>query len=157
MKILLVAMNSIHFTRWTDQLKDSGHEVYWFSSHGTGYSNKISWVEQVVDWKLRYPNLKGRYVVKNKLPFLYRLVRPLIERNTAVEFEKALLKIQPDVVHSFVLYISCASILSVMEKHKNIPWIYSSWGSDLYYYQNKPKYLRDIKRVLPRIDYLITD
>lgn len=157
MKILLVAMNSIHFTRWTEQLKESGHEVYWFNSHGTGYSNKIPWVEQVVDWKQKYPNLKGRHFIKSKFPFLYRWMQPIIENDTAKVFETALQQIKPDVVHSFVLYLSCAPILSVMEKYNNIPWIYSSWGSDLFYYKNKPKYLRDIKKVLPRIDYLMTD
>lgn len=157
MKILLVAMNSIHFTRWTDQLKDSGHEVYWFNIYGTGYSNKIPWVEQVVDWKQKYPNFKGRHFIKHKVPFLYRCIQPLIENDTAKAFEKVLLEIQPDVVHSFVLYISCAPILEVMQKHKNLPWIYSSWGSDLFYFKEKPKYLKDIKNVLPRVNYLITD
>jgi hypothetical protein len=44
-----------------------------------------------------------------------------------------------------------------MKKHQHLPWIYSSWGSDLYYFQNKPNYLADIKKVLPRINYLFTD
>ncbi len=30
MKILMVSMSSLHFIRWVDQLKDSGHEVFWF-------------------------------------------------------------------------------------------------------------------------------
>jgi glycosyltransferase involved in cell wall biosynthesis len=157
MKILLVSMNSIHFSRWADQLKDSGHEVFWFNIQGTGYSNRLPWVEQVADWKQKYPNLKGRYFIKNKLPIIYKLLKPLIERNTAGEFEKALESIKPDVVHSFVLYISCVPIFSVMEKYKNLPWIYSSWGSDLFYFKNIRKYLIDIKIVLPRINYLITD
>lgn len=150
-------MNSIHFTRWTDQLEDADHEVFWFNIHGTGYSNKIPWVEQVVDWKQKYPNIKGRHFVKNKIPFLYKLVSPLIEKDTAKAFENALQEIKPDVVHSFVLYISCVPILSVMKKYQNLPWIYSSWGSDLYFFKNKPKYLKDIKKVLPRVNYLITD
>lgn len=150
-------MNSIHFIRWADQLKDAGHDVYWFNIYGTGYSEKLSWVQQVVDWKQKFPNLKGRYFFKNKLPFLYKLISPLIENDTAKAFENALETIKPDVVHSFVLYISCAPILKIMERHKTLPWIYSSWGSDLYYFKNKPKYLKDIKRVLPRVNYLITD
>lgn len=157
MKILLVSMNSIHFTRWTNQLKDTGHEVYWFNVHGTGYNPKLPWVHQIVDWKHKYPRLKGRHFFKNKLPHVYNLIRPVIENNTTKIFEKAIEEIQPDVVHSFALYVSCSPILSVMQKHLHIPWIYSSWGSDLYYFKEVPKYLKDIKRVLPRINYLITD
>jgi glycosyltransferase involved in cell wall biosynthesis len=44
-----------------------------------------------------------------------------------------------------------------MQKFKDLPWIYSSWGSDIYYYRNIPKYRKDIKKVLPRVDYLFTD
>ncbi|WP_445955316.1 glycosyltransferase family 4 protein [Yeosuana sp.] len=157
MKILMVSMNSIHFTRWTSQLKDVGHEIYWFNILGTGYNPKLSWVQQIVDWKQRYPNLKGRYFIKNKLPFLYNFIKPLIEKSTIKTFEKAIQAIEPDIVHSFALYVSCAPILGVMKKYKSIKWVYSSWGSDLYYYQNIPNYLNDITSVLPHINYLFTD
>lgn len=157
MKILLVSMNSIHFSRWTDQLKDSGHEVYWFDILDSGRTHKLPWVNQIVGWKQKYPNLKGRSFVKKRFPWLYKKLGFIIENNTAKAFEEALLKIKPDVVHSFVLYISCTPILSVMQKHKNLPWIYSSWGSDLFYFRNFPKHKKDIKKVLPRINYLITD
>lgn len=157
MKILLVSMNSIHFLRWTEQLKDSGHEVYWFDTYDGGYSNRLSWVNQFNGWRQKYPNLKGRYFIKNKLPLVYKIIKPLLERNIAKEFEKVLQKINPDVVHSFVLYISCTPIFSVMQKHNNLQWIYSSWGSDLYFYKDIPKYKGDIIKVLPRIDYLFTD
>lgn len=157
MKILLVSMNSIHFVRWTEQLKNSGHEVYWFDILDSGYTSKLPWVEQIVGWKQKYPNLKGRHFFKKQMPWLYKRLSFMLENDTAKAFEEAVIKIQPDVIHSFVLYISCAPILSVMMKHKNLPWIYSSWGSDLFYFRNVPKYNKDIKRVLPRVNYLITD
>jgi glycosyltransferase involved in cell wall biosynthesis len=80
-----------------------------------------------------------------------------LENNVTREFDRVLREVKPDVVHSFVLYISCSPILPIMQKFKYIPWIYSSWGSDLYYFKNIPKYKKDILRVLPRINYLITD
>ena len=157
MKILMVSMNSIHFQRWTDQLKDSGHEVFWFNVRDGGYSENLSWVKQITGWKLKYPNLKGRLFIKKRLPWLYKKLSFLIEHSTEAAFEKTLLEIKPDVVHSFVLYVSCAPILKVMNNHPNIKWIYSSWGSDLFYFQHQPGYLKDIKRVLPRVNYLFTD
>ncbi len=157
MKILLVAMNSIHFVRWTDQLKDSGHEVYWFDILDGGRAARLPWVHQITGWKQKFPNFKGRYFLKKRMPWAYKILSPIFERNTQREFEKTLKAIQPDVVHSIVLYISAYPILKVMERYKSIGWIYSSWGSDLFYFKDIPRYKRHIQRTLPRIDYLITD
>lgn len=52
-KILMVAMPSLHFFRWTEQLKDAGFEVYWFDITGSGqYIERIHWVHQHTHWKL---------------------------------------------------------------------------------------------------------
>ena len=157
MKILMVSMNSIHFQRWTEQLKDSGHEIHWFNVRDGGYSEKLSWVNQIISWKQKFPNLKGRSFVKKRFPWLYEKLSFLVENKTAKIFEESLLEIKPDVVHSFVLYISCTPILKVMQKYSNIKWIYSSWGSDLFYFQHQADYLKNIKNVLPRVNYLFTD
>lgn len=157
MKILLVSMSSLHFFRWSEQLENSGHEVYWFDILDGSPTERLPWVKKINGWRLKYPNLKGRYFIKEKLPFLYKFLKPAIENSVEKAFEKTLLDVKPDLVHSFVLYISCGPILQVMLKHKNIPWVYSSWGSDLFYFQNDAKYLNDIKKVLARVDYLFTD
>lgn len=153
MKILMVSMNSIHFQRWTAQLRDSGHEVHWFDIRGGGKNVSLDFVTQHTNWKYRFK--KGRYLLKKiskVLPFL----KPIFERNTATIFQKKLQEIQPDVVHSFALYVSCTPILKVMKASK-IPWIYSSWGSDLFYFKEIPNYRKDIEAVLPEIDYIFTD
>ncbi|WP_299251634.1 glycosyltransferase [uncultured Lacinutrix sp.] len=153
MRILMVSMNSIHFQRWTNQLKDSGHEVFWFDINDGAIVPSLSWVTTFQSWKQKLPNLKGRYFIKNKLP----KVNNLLENDTAKAFEKILCEVQPDVVHSFVLYISCVPILNIMQKYNNIKWIYSSWGSDLFYFKNLPEYRKGIEDVLPRVNYLFTD
>lgn len=157
MKILMVSIPSLHFFRWTNQLQDSGHDVYWFDI--TGMSDKVErldWVSQKTGWKLKW-NYPGRVFIKRKFPGIYKTIQINNERNTATIFEKYLIEIKPDVVHSFALYLSCSPIISIMEKYQNQKWIYSSWGSDLFYFQNDPNYLKDIKRVLPRVNYLFTD
>lgn len=157
MKILMVSMPTLHFFRWANQLQTAGNEVYWFDI--TGMSKpvaKISWIQQKVGWKLKWDYL-GRIFIKNKFPTLYQSLQQFNEKETAVEFENYLKEVRPDVVHSFALYVSCAPIVTVMEKYPAQKWIYSSWGSDLFYFQNEPSYLKDIKRVLPRVNYLFTD
>ena len=118
--------------------------------------DRISWVHQIVGWKLRW-DFPGRSYIKVQWPKVYSWLQRLNERNTAVTFQKIVEEINPDVVHSFALYVACAPIVDIMKKHADIKWIYSSWGSDLFYFQQKPTYLIDIKNVLPRVNYLFTD
>jgi len=153
----MVSMVSIHFTRWVAQLKDSGHEVYWFDPLDGNYENqRLNWLHYCKQWRLKW-NFPGRYFIKNKFPWLYKLIQRINERPIDKAFEAYLQEVQPDVVHSFVMYMSCAPILEVMKKHHHIKWIYSAWGNDLYFYQNDSARLREIKACLPHIDYMFAD
>tara|TARA_R110002096_G_C14653248_1_gene726622 strand:- start:769 stop:1914 length:1146 start_codon:yes stop_codon:yes gene_type:complete len=157
MKILFVSMNSIHFQSWANQLKDSGHEVYWFDILDAGKKEaKLYWMNQITNWKLKL-NFPFRYFIKKSLPKLYTFIKRYNENDTVSVFEKKLLEIQPDVVHSFALQISCIPILSVMQKHSNFKWIYSSWGSDMYYSKEIGISKSDLEACLKRINFLITD
>ncbi len=157
MRILMVSMKSIHFERWTNQLKDSGHEVFWFDVNDGGRTSKLPWVTQITGWKKGFLKKRGRTFLKKYVPNLHRWLSNTFDTPVEKAFEQTLKEVQPDVVHSFVLYISCVPILEVMQQHPKLPWIYSSWGSDLYYFKEIETYRRDIERVLPRIDYLFTD
>ncbi|MFB3389167.1 glycosyltransferase [Flavobacterium sp. LAR06] len=157
MKILMVSIPSLHFFRWTSQLQDSGHEVYWFDITGmSARVERLNWVTQKTNWKLKW-NYPGRIFLKSKFPEINYKIQKINERETAKVFEEYLNEIKPDVVHSFALYLSCTPIISIMEKYSTQKWIYSSWGSDMFYFQNDSKYLKDIKWVLPRVNYLFTD
>ncbi|WP_299684308.1 glycosyltransferase [uncultured Dokdonia sp.] len=150
-------MNSIHFRRWVSQLEDSNHEIYWFDIKDQGYISSLSWVNQITNWKKRILKKKGRYFIKRKLPYLYKKLSNVFDIPVETAFSNALREIQPDVVHSFALFIGCKPILSVMEKNKNIPWLYSSWGSDIYFRDNKLGEASFISQVCKRLDYAITD
>ncbi|MEL1240152.1 glycosyltransferase [Flavobacterium flavipallidum] len=157
MRILMVSMPNLHFFRWTEQLRESGHEVYWFDvTDGAKEVERINWVKQIIGWKFRW-DYPGRIYFKIHFPKLYSFIQQFNERNTARVFEQKILEIQPDIVHSFALYISCTPILQVMNKYTHVKWVYSSWGSDLYDLQNNPNDLIDIQNVLKRVDYLFTD
>jgi len=117
MKILLVSMQSIHVTRWTQQLEHAGHEVYWFNIRGGERNSQLPWVKQYTDWHQRFPNIKGRYMLKK----LGKKIRPLgifLERDVESAFAKAIQEIQPDIVHSFALYVACTPILEVMKRNQ---------------------------------------
>jgi glycosyltransferase involved in cell wall biosynthesis len=157
MKILMVSMFANHFFNWTNQLKDSGHEVFWIDVFDNGTKvDKIDWVHQTVDWKRRI-DFPGRQTLKLRFPTIYKGIQFFNERKLADIFEEKLKEIQPDIVQSFVLFSACAPILEVMNRYPNLKWVYSAWGNDLYFFQNEPNYLKDIKLVLPRVNFMFAD
>lgn len=158
MKILFVSMPSIHVSRWIENLKDSNHELYWFDILDRGKLDTLDVVHQFTDWKKRkYPYLKGEYFLKQKLPSLYGKIIPILEVSANEILEQIIEEIQPDVVHSFELHYCCSPILKTMKKFRNLKWIYSCWGSDIFRHQIFSIDIKKITSVLKRTDYLITD
>lgn len=153
----MVAIPSLHFFRWTEQLKDTGYEIYWFDITGSGQTaNRINWVQQIVDWKLKW-DFPSRHFIKKRFPKFYASLKLLNENNTTKVFEQKLIEIQPDVVQFFEMTLSGLPILKLIEKNRNIKWVYSAWGNDLYYYQNNTKILEEIKKVLFSSDFMFAD
>ncbi|PKP14664.1 MAG: glycosyl transferase family 1, partial [Bacteroidetes bacterium HGW-Bacteroidetes-23] len=66
-------------------------------------------------------------------------------------------EISPDIIHSFEMQSCSYPILKTMNKYPNIKWIYSCWGSDLFYYQQIQRHQKIIKNVLERVNYIHTD
>lgn len=157
MKILMLSIFAPHFFNWTEQLRDSGHEVYWLDVYDSNTEvEKIDFVKQITGWRYKWDH-PGRYYLKSKVPVLTRLLNRVNERKLEDVFEEKLREIQPDVVHSFVMFIAGYPVLKVMKKYPQIKWVYSSWGSDMYFLLNSEKHLKQAEEVLPEIDYLFTD
>jgi len=156
LKILAVAIPNHHFFQWVNQLKDSGHVVYWFDATGaSGKSPKIPWVQQITDWKLRW-DFPFRTRLKKNAPNLYRRIQKWNEVEVEHAFAKAYSQIQPDIVHCFEMKMAGIPILSVMQQNKT-PFIYSSWGSDMYFQKELGMKENQVKVFLKRADFLITD
>ena len=156
MKILMVAIPNHHFFQWVNQLKDSGHEVYWFDiTDGGPKSKKIEWVIQIKGWKLKW-DFPFRTTLKKHIPKLYKVIQKANENVVSKVFQKELEAIKPDIVHCFEMQLSGLPILQVMEQN-TIPFIYSSWGSDVFYYEQLGVSTNDLKRFYKRANYLITD
>lgn len=157
MKILMVSIPSLHFFRWTSQLQDSGHEVFWFDI--TGMSDKverISWVTQKTGWKLKW-NYPGRIFLKGKFPRIYEKIQKINEQNTTLVFEEYLNEIKPDVVHSFSIQIASLPILDVMKKYSHLKWVYSSWGSDIFNKVGKSDFDLNLTKLFLEVGYMFAD
>lgn len=153
----MVSMFSSHFFNWTKQLEDQGHDIYWIDVYDANiYVEKIDFVHQIVGWRnrIKYP---GRYKIKEKFPFLYNFINKFNQRKLVDVFEKKLKAIQPDIVQTFEMFSSSIPVLEVMDKYPKIPWVYSIWGNDLFYFQKEKKDEEKMRRVLTRVNYLFAD
>ncbi|WP_044399012.1 glycosyltransferase [Lacinutrix sp. Hel_I_90] len=156
MKILMVAIPNHHFFQWVNQLKDAGHEVIWFDiTDGGPKADKIDWVKQIKGWKLRW-DFPMRSRVKTKWPELYKWLLKYNTKSTSKVFEQLLKQEKPDIVHCFEMQLAGFPILQTMQTN-TIPFIYSSWGSDLFYFEQKGFSKLEVETFLQRVNYLITD
>ena len=153
----MVSIFSSHFFNWVKQLKNTDHEIFWFDVNDSGSVVKeIEFVHQFPKWRYRI-NFPGRYLIKDKFPKADMLVNLFNERDLQLVFSDLLEEIKPDVVHSFVMYWATAPLLEVLKNKPQIKWIYSSWGSDLYYYGKQQKENVEMVKTFPYIDYMFSD
>lgn len=157
MKILMVSIPNHHFFQWVNQLKDSGYEVYWFDiTDGGTKVDRIDWVTQGKGWKLKW-DFPFRHTLKAKFPKWYQRIQKINERNVTTVFEELLVNFKPDIVHCFEMRLSGFPILKVMEQKPTIDFVYSSWGSDLFFFEELGVTKQKVNRFLKRVNYLVTD
>ena len=158
MKILLLSMHSIHATRWIENLKELGHELFWFDITGKGKIQTLEKVTQITNWKKRkLPYIKGEYWLSKKFPKFYQLIRPYLEVTENEALEECLKNIQPDLVQSFEMQTCAYPIVKTMLKYPKIKWLYNCWGNDIFYYQTIASHKANLNQVLSRIDYMTAD
>ena len=158
MKILFVSMHSIHAVRWIQNLSETEHELYWFDILNQGELKELSNINQIINWaKRKIPPIKGEYFLSKKAPELYLKIQSYLEVTANEKLEKIIKEIKPDVVHSFEMNGCSFPILKTMQKYPELKWVYSCWGSDLFYFQNFRKFQKRISKALERIDFLHTD
>jgi glycosyltransferase involved in cell wall biosynthesis len=152
----MVAIPNHHFFQWVNQLEHFGHEVYWFdATDGGPKSSKIEWVAQIKGWKLKW-DFPFRSTIKKRLPNLYKRIQKINENGVLKIFQSTIDGIQPDIVHCFEMQLAGLPILPIMLENK-IPFIYSSWGSDVFYYEQLGISKQVLQQFYTRANYLITD
>lgn len=158
MKILFISMLSIHAVRWIENLKETPFQLYWFDVLNRGKLHTFEDVHQFSNWKKRkLPYIKGEFFLSRNLPRFYNYLQPYLEVTASEKLKEILIEVQPDVVHSFEMQSCSYPILRTMQKFPDIKWVYSCWGSDLFYYKNITSHHKRIRKVLQRIDILQTD
>ena len=159
MKILFISMHSVHASRWIENLVGTEHELYWYDILDRGkFINLDNSVIQFFGMRKRkVPYIKGEYFLSKKTPKLYKLILPFLQATPNEELDRIIHEVNPDIIHSFEMQSCSYPILKTMNKFKSIKWIYSCWGSDIYYYKDLKNHKNKIYNILKRVDVLHTD
>ena len=157
MKILFICQQYIHSARWINQLKNSGHEIFLFDCLDKPIHEDLLWTNYTTNWSKRkvFP-IKGEYFLEKKIPLLFEVIEPYLKVTATEKLHELIQQIQPDLVHSLEMQSETYPLLKVRKK-LNFNWAYSSWGSDLYLYQNEKAHRGKIKNVLSKLNYLFVD
>ncbi|HWC27838.1 MAG TPA: glycosyltransferase, partial [Solirubrobacteraceae bacterium] len=167
-RILLVAMaNSVHTARWIGQLDDEGWDVHLFPvSHRPLHSDLRN---VTVHTPVRRPRPDLDISVRQRgirwpLPRGSVRLEWTLERmswtNRAARLARAVSRLRPDIVHSLEMQHSAYLTLEsrrLLGGENFPPWIYSCWGSDVYYFGRQPDHVERVEAVLSACDYLTTD
>lgn len=157
MKILFVCQQYIHSARWINQLKDSHHEVYVFDCLDREIHPELKWTNYIENWsKRKIPYIKGEERLKKKKPAFYEKIENILQVTASEKLKELIEEIKPDLVHSMEMQSETYPLVKVRQKLPFV-WAYSSWGSDIYHYQNDAKHLKKIRSVLNQVNYFFSD
>ncbi len=169
MRILFVAFSeNITTARWMDQLSGEGWDIHLFPSirrhnhapelHDLTLHDVGLWRPERLDASVRiagaWPGARGAYTVQRWL-----------ERHTTWRRDRArflaatIRRLKPDLVHTLEMQHAAYLMLDACRYlgPRRPPWIYSSWGSDINYFQHQPEHAARIRSVLRECDGLFTD
>ena len=171
LRILFVGMaQSVHLARWMQQLEGTGWDLHlmpweWpsllhplmpnLTLHGVGWFRPSGLPDSMRTpmpwWLPEEGSFRAHQLMSRLNP--RRLSAP---RQLAAAIDR----IGPDIVHTLEMQHSgymMSDALPFIRRRHSPRWIYSSWGSDLYYFGKMPEHAARIRRVLSRCDALMTD
>ena len=169
LKILFVTLGeSIHAARWIKQLQGQGWDLHVFphsaydgihpelsdlTFHNLLQPPKSNVSETVRQTGLSWPLPRGRRRTTAVLQSFDYFKQP-------ARLARVIRDLQPDLIHSLEMqrcsYLTLAS-RKLLNGHPKPPWIYSSWGSDIFFFGRRTDHQPRIREVLSSCDYFIAD
>ena len=170
LRILFVAMSeSVHTARWIEQIAEQGWDLHLFAAtearphsalrqitvHSFYKYPHHTYAESLRQTGATYPLLKGattfRKVVERTLPAHW---------SASARLARVIKQLRPDVIHSLEMqragYLTMDAF-AVSSPQPRMPWIYSSWGNDIFNFARQAQHVSRVRAVLARCNYLITD
>lgn len=172
LRILFVAQAvSIHTARWISQLREQAWDVHVFDMLGSFPHPEL---RGITEYSLLLPRkipASGKDASYGH-PFFLRhgwdpfplslagfVLRRVFHERTH-RLANLIQRLKPDIIHSMELQSESYHLLDVaaiLGGNLGAPWIVTTWGSDIFYFQRFPEHVDKIRKLLNRCDYLIPD
>jgi glycosyltransferase involved in cell wall biosynthesis len=151
MRLLFVAtLHSPHTARWIGQLVDTGWDIHVFGRDQAVHPMlKGVTIHRA---KKNWPFERGAYRLR-RIPYIQNILLPSISQQIAAIIRR----LQPDCVHSLMFSKEMLEVKKLIGARQPIKWIYSSWGSDVFYEHNTPSRDEFLRKVFALVDYYISD
>lgn len=169
MRILFVTLGeSIHAARWIKQLQGQKWDIHVFPH--SAYDRIHPELEDLTFHTLVQPPQSNVSPTVRQTGLVWPLPRGR-RRTTAMlqtfdyfkqpaRLARVIRDVQPDVIHSLEMqrcgYLTLDS-RNLLNGAPKPPWIYSSWGSDIFYFGRRADHRQRIREVLSTCDYFIAD
>lgn len=158
---------SVHTARWLSQVRDEGWDVHLFpiselplhvdlrnvTVHGAVRRPRRDLDPGVRQKGVPWPLSRGAVRLEWALGRLPRMDR-------AARLARVISSLRPDIIHSLEMQHAAYLTLEsrrLLGDERFPPWIYSCWGSDLFFFGRQADHVERIRAVLAACDYLITD
>ena len=168
-RILFVTLgDSLHAARWIRQLRGEAWDIHVFphsaydgihpelenlTFHSLVQRPNLNVSATVGRTGLSWPLRRGRRRATAMLQTLDYFKQPAL-------LARVIRHLQPNLIHSLEMQ-RCAYLTLASRKQLNgyplPPWIYSSWGSDIFFFGRRPDHQQRIREVLSSCDYFIAD
>jgi len=167
-RILLVAMaESVHTARWISQLGQEGWDVHLFPVSTRPLHADLRQVTVHAAVRRPRPDLdpsvrqRGiRWLLPRGSVRLEWTLERVPRTNRAARLARVISSLRPDIVHSLEMQHAAYLTLEsrrLLDGDRFPPWIYSCWGSDIFYFGRQAEHRERVQAVLAACDYLITD
>lgn len=170
MRILFVAIGeSVHTARWLSQIADQGWDLHLFPAEvglphkdyrnvtiHTFYKQHLNGSKNGVrELGLYWPLPRGAARIKQicELTAPQRFTQPS-------RLARTIRELKPDVIHVLEMQSAGYLMLEAMAQMNGDPlppFIYSSWGSDIFLFGKQPDHASRIEAFLSKCDYFIAD
>ncbi|MBA2526445.1 MAG: hypothetical protein H0V18_11800 [Pyrinomonadaceae bacterium] len=171
MRILFVAIaESVHTARWLSQLSGENWDLHLFPSDiGTTPHSDFRNLTINSFFKGRLlgeqsgVHRTGVYWPFRRGKGRIKLISDRLAPNTATEsarLARTIRSLKPDIIHVLEMQSSGYLVLEAKRRLANFPFppcIYSSWGSDLFFFGRQAQHDKRIRAFLAECDYYIAD
>ncbi len=164
MRILFIAAtNDVQTATWIQQLSDTGWDIHVFDPDHGLLNSELHHVTVYAGWRkkkvpqnvkvvYRWPFTRARHFMQQNFPGVWKRIVP----ESKYLLAQIIQQIRPDCIHALGMQIYAYTLheaMQVLGGSFPCPWIYTSKGSDMYWWGQFPEHRQKIEAILRDCNY----